>query len=351
MAESVQDLPRDCLVYGAGGFGRRVAEALDAAGVKVRGFIDRSFGGGHEKQFTLTDARLAGADVVLGLSNPGSSLTEVAEHLSAAGVASVMSPVQVAQGLHARGIPLVNYWMTGDMSVYEANEGSISEARALLADERSRIVYDSVLKYRREGALKDSPKPDAFSELYAPADVPFLTEQMRVVDAGAFDGDSIRAMTSWPIRPDEVLALEPDPDNFDALVQTAATSPFGVVSLPLGVGGSNGIARFEASGSASASLNSSGAVSVPLVTLSDLCAGWLPTHVKMDIEGAEPDALLGASRLLRDLQPRLAVSAYHLPQHHWELLLLVRQINPSYRFFMRTYGEQTFDTVLYCIPE
>jgi hypothetical protein len=72
----------------------------------------------------------------------------------------------------------------------------------------------------------------------------------------------------------------------------------------------------------------------------------------MDIEGAEMEALLGASSvLLRDL-PHLAISVYHKPEDLWTLGTFINSLcTNKYNFFLRNYGHQTFDTFLYAIPK
>ena len=72
--------------------------------------------------------------------------------------------------------------------------------------------------------------------------------------------------------------------------------------------------------------------------------------VKMDIEGAEARAIAGMGGILRSDRPRLAISAYHRPNDLWSLLILIRGMALGYRFWLRTYGYQTFETVLYCVP-
>ena len=57
--------------------------------------------------------------------------------------------------------------------------------------------------------------------------------------------------------------------------------------------------------------------------------------IKMDIEGAEVDALLGARETLRRWKPRLAISAYHTLRHFYEIPRVIHEINPSYHTHTR----------------
>jgi hypothetical protein len=71
----------------------------------------------------------------------------------------------------------------------------------------------------------------------------------------------------------------------------------------------------------------------------------------MDIEGAELAAMQGAEKVLVRNLPHLAISVYHKPEDLWELGLYLHSICPKkYNYFLRNYGHQTFDTLLYAIP-
>lgn len=54
--------------------------------------------------------------------------------------------------------------------------------------------------------------------------------------------------------------------------------------------------------------------------------------IKMDVKGAEPAVLCGASAVLRRFLPRLAVSVYHDREHFIELPRILREIEPAYQF-------------------
>jgi hypothetical protein len=70
----------------------------------------------------------------------------------------------------------------------------------------------------------------------------------------------------------------------------------------------------------------------------------------MDIEGAEPRAILGAAATIRASQPILAICAYHKCEHLWTLPILIKNALPEYEIFLRRYAEECWETVYYAIP-
>jgi hypothetical protein len=76
----------------------------------------------------------------------------------------------------------------------------------------------------------------------------------------------------------------------------------------------------------------------------------LATDLKLDIEGAELDALRGARELISRSRPRLAVCVYHKPEHLWEIPLFLREMCPWCDFYLRSHGHYGFDTVMYAVP-
>ncbi|MBO8456696.1 MAG: hypothetical protein IAA81_00520 [Spirochaetes bacterium] len=70
----------------------------------------------------------------------------------------------------------------------------------------------------------------------------------------------------------------------------------------------------------------------------------------MDIEGSEKFALEGSKRLIKN-NSVLAVSVYHLAEDIWKIPLIIMNLNPNYKFFLRHYSDINTETVLYCIPK
>ncbi len=71
--------------------------------------------------------------------------------------------------------------------------------------------------------------------------------------------------------------------------------------------------------------------------------------IKLDIEGAEPEALEGAIETITKYRPRLALSIYHNPEHCYSLLLYLNSLNLGYKFYMGHHRTFLYETVLYAI--
>lgn len=81
-----------------------------------------------------------------------------------------------------------------------------------------------------------------------------------------------------------------------------------------------------------------------------MLAGKRVTFLKLDIEGAEMEALRGAGQIIRTQKPKLAVSVYHRRDDIWRIPMLLLSYVPTYRFYLRVYSFTGKDTVLYAIP-
>lgn len=68
--------------------------------------------------------------------------------------------------------------------------------------------------------------------------------------------------------------------------------------------------------------------------------------IKLDVEGAEEQAILGMTRLVREQSPYIEVAIYHKPTDLYRLPQLILNLNDRYRFDIRAYGYDGADTML-----
>jgi FkbM family methyltransferase len=224
------------------------------------------------------------------------------------------------------------------------------DLRQALNDARSRSVLDAHLRLRffHDASLEPSPR----------ADIPFLAEVLSrpglvYVDGGAFDGDTIEEFLQLA-NPDfaHVFALEPDPANrahLEARVRAYAPGVRRRITIrPDGLWRCTGTAGFRIAGNMGSALDSQGAALVPVVALDQMLAGMrAPMLIKLDVEGAELDALAGAAQLVAKGRPAWAISVYHRPDDLAKVFAWLVASGHDYRMALRCHGGDGSDLILY----
>jgi FkbM family methyltransferase len=71
--------------------------------------------------------------------------------------------------------------------------------------------------------------------------------------------------------------------------------------------------------------------------------------IKMDIEGAEQQALRGAEECIRRFKPKLAITVYHSLQDFWEIPQWVDNLGLGYKFYLCHFTIHAEETVLFAI--
>ncbi|MCS6954210.1 MAG: FkbM family methyltransferase [Bryobacterales bacterium] len=161
-----------------------------------------------------------------------------------------------------------------------------------------------------------------------------------VLDCGAHVGVYTREALKAGAR--LVVAVEPAPENFECLRRNlqAEAAAGRVVLVGKGVWDSEGTMTIRLVPHNPAAdtlvLQPPGARpggQVALTTIDKLVAELglaRVDYIKMDIEGAEQRALLGAQQTLARFKPRLAISSYHRPDDPEKIPELVRRARPDY---------------------
>jgi FkbM family methyltransferase len=293
-------------------------------------------------------ARLAheGCTAIVTVLNPGVDPLPIHAWLTGQGFRRVVGMVE------ARHIGMASdtYWLAS----CAAMTPPVHEAEWLfdtLADEASRQTLMEAILLRRTGDVSQLRSP-APSEQYIPAGLPVPRANVRFVDGGAFDGDTILQLLNSGVSFEAVAAFEPDSANYAALVARVKVSLGGAATSlwPCGLDATTRQVRFQADGLASSGITAQGETMIQTVAFDSALPGWCPNYVKLDIEGAERDALYGMAATLQAVRPALAVCVYHKPADLWELPRVVAELLPNVDLFLRSHAWNGFDLVLYAIP-
>ena len=225
---------------------------------------------------------------------------------------------------------------------------SIESAYNMLADEQSRRVYKNVLSFYRTGELPlldeiTTEKDEAFNNILK------LGGSEVYVDLGAYNGDTIDEFlgyTNGSYR--KIIALEPNAKNFEKLKAHCAEIPKTEL-WQLGAYSSNTILEFNNKAGRNSAIADSG-VKTRVVTVDTILCGTAASYIKADVEGADFDTLLGMKNTLKNCKPKLNFSAYHRFEDIFRLPILINQLNPEYKIYLRHHPYiPAWDTNLYCV--
>lgn len=186
-----------------------------------------------------------------------------------------------------------------------------------------------------------------------------------VIDCGAGLGDQA-AFFADQAGPDGFVAvLEPHPVNSKACYENMRRNPClkgrmavipvgawsGDATLELALDG--GASTFDALGlniARSGSKRCSARCRAIDGIVADLPRKGV-SFIKMDIEGAEIEALRGAGETVERRAPKLAVSVYHDLAHFRQVPAAIDAIRPGYRFYLGHQSMDFADTVLYAVKK
>jgi FkbM family methyltransferase len=352
-------LSRKLVLYGAGNIGKSVLSGLRKNGIAPLAFSDQNaylWGSEVDGLLVLSPEEAAGmfgdrAAFVVTIWNRDHCYPDIRQRLTGLGCARVMSCAALFYKFPKTFLP---YYSLDLPSRILAHGKEIESAFALMADEESRREFICELRFRMCLDF-NVPITRTMSEQHFPTDLLQIGRDAVFLDCGAYDGDTLaRFLDFCQGHFTRAIAFEPDPENFERLKDYVQSLPEHVCHrlqcISAAIGAEAGQIGFGANGTEASSVSSEGNLSVECLPLDSLVGKVAPTFIKMDIEGAELEALRGAHLLIKDTRPALAVCVYHRPSHIWEVPLAINALWEGYRIFLRRYAQLPWDVVCYAIP-
>ena len=338
----------DFIVFGAGNGGRFAKACLEGMGKRVAFFCDndpKKDGTFIGSTMVLAPERLLEQDIPICIASDWAN--EIASQLKGMGIKRYLD--LSAMLWHHGGNESANISARELMS---NNMEDIEKAYGMFADEESRRVFLSVIKYRLTldpAGLVNAP----FKQYYNPH--ASLVRNDVIIDGGAWVGDTAIGFARHLACQCKVFSLEPEKTNYDLLRENIIASGLEGVVEPVMAGfWSNGCQmRFNSDirygEGTQYHVDPEGAGEIELVALDGFARerGICPTLIKMDIEGAEVKVIEGSRETVAERSPRLQISVYHRASDLWEIPLLIKGINPRYKFHLSHHSNNFSDTVLY----
>lgn len=326
--ERLQKETKPIYIYGMGDGAMKIMSVFRHYGIKTKGiFASDDFVRGHS---------FAGFKV-LKLSEVEEIEEEFAVVLAfAAGYEELVNRIKEISKKHTLYVPDVPVFGAGlftyDYCIKHSEE--FEKVYNLLADELSKKVFSSIINFKISGNIKylediTSTKMEIYKEIIKPN----LNEHY--VDLGAYNGDTIKELLEISrnkyIR---IYAVEPDKKNFKKLnkyidgkehIELYNNAAWCIDTL----------LPFSSKAGRQSSLSNMGKNYIESRSVDSILHGREATLIKMDVEGAEREALWGACQTITRYNPRLMVALYHRNEDMFELPLLVNKLNPRYKLYIR----------------
>ncbi len=326
------------VMYGMGNGADKIIEVLDAIGVEIADFFasdgfvrGHSFHGKKVLSFSEIKAKYEKFIVLLAF---GSSLPDV--------MARFYGMAEEAE-LYAPDVPVCGGELF-DAAFYLENREKFDRVRDLLADEKSKEVYDDLISYKLSGDISylrhaDTEKDDALREILSGGYTAYA-------DLGAYNGDTVRESLAYYPTIRKITAFEPSAKTFAKLTAyTDTVEGVEIHACPLCAWDktetvilTDGAGRNTTIGGTSVGKTKNGAkIRTSECDALDNQNDYADEKllIKYDVEGAEHEAIQGSLRTIVANDTEMIVSLYHKSADLFSLPLMIHEIMPDHKLYLR----------------
>lgn len=167
-------------------------------------------------------------------------------------------------------------------------------------------------------------------------------------DIGGYDGyTSLQFIKKCPFY-DTIFFFEPEPRIMEGAKNKLAGE--NVIFYEAAASSRQQILRFS-SQSSSSKITEKGELVICANTIDNMIGDAKVTYLKMDIEGAESEAIEGAKNVILKNHPKMAICVYHKACDLIDLPYQIFAIRDDYNIYLRHYTEGTAETVMYFVPQ
>ncbi len=228
----------------------------------------------------------------------------------------------------------------------------LAEIYDLLEDNRSREVMLRVIEGRLTGDL------DVVSDIwtrdqYWPEDIIKFTKTESVIECGSSNGETLRELVcQLKNQYRHIYCFEPNAECKDILKKVICEmdAEERITYFDKGTYREKAMLSFvnEEVSSGLSKVDASGSAQIEVVAIDDVIKDEI-TYIKMDIEGAEMDTLIGARKTITAYKPKLAICVYHKDSDLLEITKYLQGLKLGYKFYLRHHNCNMTETVLYAI--
>jgi FkbM family methyltransferase len=220
-----------------------------------------------------------------------------------------------------------------------------------LADDLSRRIMLEFMKARNLTNAKDLIKLNVLNEEQYFPNFLCLSNNETFVDCGAFTGDTIETfLKKTNSKFNKIFAFEPDSANIDKCKKTLENcGRERTLLIEKGVWSENKRLYFNSRSDSGSNISETGDTVIDVDSVDNVCESENVSFIKMDIEGAELEALKGAQKQIKANKPKLAICVYHKQEDLISIPQYILSLNSDYKLYLRHYGYFCTELVLYAV--
>tara|TARA_R110002126_G_scaffold10245_65_gene46704 strand:- start:2196 stop:3260 length:1065 start_codon:yes stop_codon:yes gene_type:complete len=239
-----------------------------------------------------------------------------------------------------------NFFAAAKMDIKE-NHAAYTKIRKKFKNFDSLQVWDKLIAFRQSGDLA------VMQDFVVDTDGQYFAEFVKLdaevfVDLGAYDGETSEIFISKCPNYQAIHLFEPSSINMQ-LAKSRLQDNSNIYYHQLGVSDGPQQLSFNSSSGSASAVDSNGIETIQLDSLDNVIAEPI-SFLKIDIEGFERQAIIGATRHISQDHPLIAVAVYHYPNDLWQIPELVFSIRDDYQIELRHYTEGTDETIMYFLP-
>lgn len=335
---------KDVYLYGAGNFGKWAYSQLKNH-INFIGFLDKNPKSKEVINPFTSSINKNNSIVIVTIMNRDVDYLKLYNDLNNIGFNTIMSIYELYKypQLHLPDW----YWMSSNTDFL--NKKNIDLIHSLLSDKISKNIFEDTIKSRTSFNIKYLPKTNPIEEQYFSKDIPLL-EFNHFIDCGAIDGDTLDYMVKTDNTCENYYAFEPDNKNYAILTEKMRKYKQKGVAIPCGVWSSTEIMKFSTESTEGSKItdNTLQFNTIQCVAIDDIFpAIFSDTFLKMDIEGAEYEAIIGGKKTIKKIN-NIAVCLYHKPADIIKIPIILNNIG-NFQFYLRQYGFFGMELVLFAI--
>lgn len=314
------------VLYGMGNGADKIISVLNSYNIEVSGvFVSdgfvrkKTFHGFEITDYATAKSRFGDMIVLLCF---GTSLDTVIGNIKKIAAEQELYAPDVA----VYGNLLFNY----DYAV--ENREKLEKVYNMLADDTSKKVFENAVKYKLSGKIDllfdcQTPPDEVYENI-----LKFGSNEI-YYDLGAYRGDTVEEFLSHVNGYKKIVAVEPDFKTYNKLC--AATSNIkNIENINACISDFDGEAYFDMQASRGSAIGN-GCDRVNSVTIDKLAKNDVPTYIKMDIEGAESDAVKGGADTISRFKPKMQIAAYHRSEDLFAIPERVLNLRDDYKIYLR----------------